>query len=273
MAVVHTWVAGDRWYLDETTGNKAPGVSAINDIVSKPQLDGARLKLAAQYAVDNTEPVAQVAAGDRDAAIVLVRDAAKREWGRKAAEGTRVHGLCEQLMRDLLAGRKSTFNVTEDDKRYLRNYARFIRDFEVEPVYVEQTIWSEDHDYAGQLDLGCWMTIDGKRVLCDVDTKTGASGVWAEAAVQQAAYIYADHIVNPDGEIVDWPEVGPPTRAFALWLRPNGWALLPLDTGANTWSEFLRRRGCYEWRLTQEKRVIGAGINDNPLRKQWRGKT
>lgn len=56
----------------------------------------------------------------------------------------------------------------------------------IKPVFIEQTIWSVSHRYAGTMDLLAW--VNGHRTL--VDYKTSKS-VYPESKLQVAAYIRA----------------------------------------------------------------------------------
>lgn len=285
IGVEHCWPikgSDDRWYKYTETGEQAPGVSAVIDVILKPAIEKWKLNNASVYAISHLGLLTQVATEDQEAAVSLVKGAVWKDANKKADRGTEVHKLCELTMSAILAGKKPRFLATPDDMKYLRNLARWIREFDVRPVATELAVWSKQYLYAGRLDLLCWLNIAGEWVLCIVDFKTGASGIWPDAAIQQTAYRNADHHIDQHGIMRDgWPATtfpgtfkpvdGGPTRAFALWLRPEGKALIPLDTGPMTWQEFLRRRGSYEWQLKESSKVVGKAINENPLVRKWQG--
>ena len=264
-----TYVSGDRWYVDPGTGEKVPGVSAILNMMPKPALVNWAAREAASFAVSNIDVVAALARTDVKAAVDLVKGAPWRKSGKAADSGTEVHGLAETLMRDRIESRKSTFKVPQGTMDFLRNFARFATEFDVIPRMVETTVWDDEHNYAGTLDGFYTLTINGHELDAIVDIKTGASGVWPEASLQQTAYKNAKWYIDPaTGEKRPMPHAD---AAFALWLRPEGWALIPLSTDAQTWEQFLRLRESYEWKRLREKHAVGKAVNKNPLTRKWKG--
>lgn len=266
--VATTYVAGDRYYV-LSDGSKAPGVSSILNMLPKPALPGWAAREAAQFAVSNIEVVAALARTDVKAAVDLVKGAPWRKSGKAADKGTDVHGYAEVLMRDRIEGRKSNFRVPEGTMDFLRNFARFATEFDVVPRMVETTVWDDEVDYAGTLDGFYTLTLDGQELDAIVDIKTGASGVWPEAALQQTAYARAKWYIDPrTGEKLPMPKAD---AAFGLWLRPEGWALIPLAIDDANWEQFKRLRASYEWKRTREKHAVGKAVNKNPLTRKWKG--
>lgn len=263
-----TYVSGDRYYVLRD-GSRAPGVSAILNMLPKPALPGWAAREAASFAVANIDVVAALARTDVKAAVDLVKGAPWRKSGKAADAGTEVHGLAETLMQDRIEGRKSTFRVPQGTMEFLRNFARFATEFDVIPQMVETTVWDDDVDYAGTLDGFYTLTVDGQELDAIVDIKTGASGVWPEAALQQTAYARAKWYIDPlTGTRLPMPKAD---AAFALWLRPEGWALVPLTIDDENWEQFKRLRESYEWKRTREKHAVGKAINKQPLKRQWKG--
>lgn len=261
---------GDRWYIDPGTGDKLPGVSAILAMMPK-SLTKWSARVAAEYAIDNLDVVSALARTDAQAAIDLVRGAPER-YSKKARDlGTEVHAYTEQIMRDRMDGRKSTFRVPSNILDFLKSFARFATEFDVYPEMIETTVWDEEVGYAGTLDARYRLTLpDGREISALVDTKSGASGVWPEASLQQTAYAHAKWYIDPEtGKKEPMPAVD---AAFALWLRPNGWALIPLSIGLEEWEQFKRLRASWEWKHTREKHVVGKAVNQHPLRRQWSGR-
>ena len=262
------YVKGDRWYVHTGSGDQVPGVSAIKNMYPNDALGGWYKKATAQYCVEHISEIQVLASKDKAGAVALVKGHTER-YSRSAADmGTNVHTLCEQLMRDIMAGVKPTFRVTKEEMKYLRNFARFIKEFEVEPVMLETTVWSQTHDYAGTFDLLC--RLKGYPGLSIVDYKSGQSGVYPDAGIQQTGYVWADSYIDDDGKFQDMPDV---ERAFGLWLRPDGWALYPLRTDEVMWEQFLRLRESYRYKTTIESTVVSKPVNTNPLKKKWRGNT
>ena len=269
-------IAGDRWYIDPLTGDKVPGVSSVKDTLAKPGLLYGAVKVAANYAVDNVDTIKALALTDRDAAVDLVKRAHTRDWSKKADFGTGVHIIIEELLR----GHKGV-KVSPDQRKYVVQYAAFMQLFNVKALFVETTVWSSEHKYAGTLDTILELDLtpeqvaaigapavgsgDNGRYVGIVDTKTGASGVWAETALQQVAYKNADYLLLANGKHIDMPAID---FTAALWLRPEGYSFLPLDSGQATWDAFIGLRDAYYWNKQVDS--IGQPLNEGAIKKQWR---
>lgn len=269
--VTTTYIAGDRWYVDPGTGEKLPGVSSILNLLPKPALPNWAAREAATFAVENLDVVSALARTDAKAAIDLVKGAPWRKSGSAADRGTAVHGIAEHLMRDRIENRRSAFSIPAGTRDFLENFARFANEFDVVPQLIETTVWDDEVGYAGTFDGLYRLTVGDTRTELDaiVDIKTGASGVWPEAALQQTAYARAKWFIDPDtGERTPMPQVD---AAFALWLRPQGWALIPLCIDQDNWDQFRRLRDSWEWKRTREKHAVGKAVNKEPLRREWRG--
>lgn len=268
MALVHVWVEGDRWYLDEATGRKAPGVSAIKDFMPKPGLTKWAAKMAALFVVDNIDAVQSLTKRDRDAAYELIKEAPWRKSGKAADKGTDVHHYAEKVARAVMEGAKPKGAIPPGMKPFLVQYVKFLQEFDVEPVMLETAVWNDDPEYIGRFDMLCRLrTISDDLVL--VDTKSGESGIWESTALQQTAYAYAKNYYDEDTETLKpMPEV---VDAYGLWLRPEGFALQPLSTGEEEWEQFKRLHASYMWKLHRGKKVVGRAINKNPIRRKWQG--
>ena len=147
-----TYVSGDRWYIDPGSGAKVPGVSAVLNMMPKPALMRWAAKEAAIFAVREMEAVAALSRSDNQAAIDLIKGAPWRKSGKAADAGTEVHGQTEHLIRDIMASRKSGFRVPVGTMPFLRNFARFMTEFDVTPIAVETTVWDDEVGYAGTFD-------------------------------------------------------------------------------------------------------------------------
>lgn len=249
-------------------GTKAPGVSAIKGMMPKDALVPWAAKMAAFFVVDNIDSVASLVKTDEAAAIDLIKGAPSRKTQRAADNGTLQHGLTEEIARAVQAGRKPQFPVPPGSLPFLKNYARFLKEFNVRPVLIETSVYNDDPAYAGTFDLLAWLEIQGKDYLSIVDTKTAESGIWSDSALQQTAYKKAKYYIDPDdGTLKPMPEV---ELTFGLWLRPNGWALIPLESGDREWEQFKTLHSSYMWKIQREKAVVGKAINKDPLKKKWK---
>lgn len=257
-----------RWYKDTETGNEVPGVSAIVDMMPKGALVPWAARLAAEYVVGNMGEVESMLS-EKDGqkkAINWIKGASSRFAGKAATEGTTVHHYAEEVARAVMNNTKPKADrMPSTVMPYLKNYVRFLKEFDVEPVMLEETIWEDEVGYAGRFDMVCRLrSVDN--ALCIVDTKSGASGVWESVSLQQTAYRYATRwFDNSTQTFKPMPTI---ERTYALWLRPEGFALIPVDSTAAEWEQFQRLRGSLAWKLERGKKVIKPAINKNPIKRQ-----
>lgn len=259
-----------RWYRDTDSGNEVPGVSAIVDMMPKKALTPWAARLAAEYVVGNLEEVSDMLSekdGERKA-IDRIKGASSRFANKASIEGTAVHHYTELIARSIMKNEKPQADrMPQGILPYLKQYVKFIKEFDVEPVMIETTVWDDEVGYAGRLDMACKLrAIDNSLVI--VDTKSGASGVWESVSLQQTAYAYApkwyDEITQT---FKPMPDIG---ATYALWLRPEGFALIPVDSTEAEWEQFKRLRESLEWKLKRGSKVIKPAINRNPIKRQRR---
>ncbi len=84
-----------------------------------------------------------------------------------------------------------------------------------------------------------------------VDYKTGR-GVYGEVALQTAAYRFAEVCVDSDG--VERP-VPPVDGCYVLHIRPEGYELMGLDAGRETFETFLAVLDVYRRAVKEVQRV------------------
>jgi hypothetical protein len=227
-------------------------------------------RLAAEYAVGHMEEVAELLS-ERDGeklAIERIKGASSRYSSKAASEGTLVHHYAEEVARAVMNNTKPKADAMPPGMLpYLKSYVRFLKEFDVEPVMLERAVWNDEVGYAGRFDMVAKLrTIDDS--LCMIDTKSGASGVWESVALQQTAYVRAERVYDDIAQTFSpMPEI---KAAYALWLRPEGFALIPVDTMASEWEQFKRLRGSLEWKLKRAKKVIRPAINKSPIKRQRR---
>jgi hypothetical protein len=211
-------------YIDADTGLKIPGVTTIvGDGVPKPALIAWAANTTAEYALDHWERLGELAPSARLKELKGARYAEKDAAARK---GTQVHKLAQRLV----AGEEVA--VPDELAGHVAAYVRFLDEFDVEPVLVEAVIVSNEHRYCGTLDLvGDLLDVDdpsGGRVRWLLDVKTTRSGVYGETALQLAGYRYADAYLDDDGDEQDMPAVD---RCGVVWVRPDGYDLVPVEVG------------------------------------------
>lgn len=248
---VNTIKRGDsRFYVNPETGAKAPGVTSIINMLPKPFLKFWASKTVATYAVENLGDIVGIALrGDSQGAIDYLKRSPDRETEKAAQTGTEAHDYFERLSKGETIGR-----VHPELRPFVEHYDAFLQEFSPEFVFMEETVWSEAHDYAGSFDA--LATIAGELVW--VDYKTTRSGVHAEVALQLAAYRNADYIIRPDGSRVPLPKG---EAGAVLHVRPEGWSLVPVRCDGPVFDYFLHLREVFRWEKEMKETVIGEPVN------------
>ncbi|MFG3709508.1 hypothetical protein [Micromonospora sp. NPDC047730] len=222
-----------HWYVDADTGERVPGVTTILDQgLPKKALINWSANATAEYAVDNWQDLTALAPSARLKKLQGGRYAAKDE---AANRGTQVHKLGERL----LHGERVV--VPDLLRPYVDSYVRFMDEFQLRARYVEALVYSERHRYCGTLDIFGDILLpdmpeydhlprddDGYVCNCLIDAKTNRSGIFGETALQLAGYRFADYM-QPDPNDPDSAFGMPPvTFTGAVWIRPNGYSLIPV---------------------------------------------
>jgi hypothetical protein len=230
-----------RWYT--WRGEAFASVTTILGTIAKPALVQWAAKLTAREAVDNLERLTDLAALDPDIAVGWLAKAPERAKTKSATTGSLVH-----LAAELLAGGKPA-QVTPETEPLIRHLRRFLDDVRPQFLHQEVAVYSRAHGYAGTADA--FAVIDGEPVIVDFKT---SRGVYAEYSLQLAAYANAEFIGMPDGTEAPVPYVN---RAFVVHLTPDGWRLVPVDTGPETFNAFLGALAIFRWQMQQR-----GGQND-----------
>src|SRR5690606_2486365 len=150
-----------------------------------------------------------VAAGDREGAIDYLKRAPVRDTGEAADLGSEVHDLVERIARGQDVG-----PVHPDLVPYVEAFEAFLSDFEPEFLLMEETVWNEEHGYAGSFDA---IARFGDEVVV-LDYKTTRSGVYPEVALQLTAYSRAEYVLKADGSREDIPSID---AGAVVHLRPE----------------------------------------------------
>lgn len=201
-------------YSDDE-GNKIKGVTTwLNEGTAKPALVNWAAKEAAGYAVDEWDRLNGMSVSER-------LDDIGKGWRKsnKAAmlRGTEIHALAEHLVRG------EPVDAPEHVAGHVDQYARFLDDFDVEPVVVEGVIGNLDvyPPYAGTLDLIADLKGEARQLI---DLKTG-KGVYGEVGFQLAAYRYATILIDGNGDPGPMTEVD---SCSVLHLQADSYALRPV---------------------------------------------
>lgn len=236
---------GHHYKLD---GQSVPGVTTIlSNGIPKPALTNWAAKQAATFAADNLETLAAL---DRDARIDLVKGSPWRDRDAAARRGTEVHRLAERLMHG------DEVDVPEELTGHVDSYMAFLDDFNPDPILIEAVVGHRAHKWMGTLDLVA--KVGGQTLLMDI--KTTRSGIYGETALQLAAYRFAEFYLDDKGQ--EQPMV-PTDGCAAVWVRADGYDLVPVDASGNTYKVFRFAQQIAQWQTVTSKEAVGDVIQPN----------
>lgn len=256
--------SGSRFYVDPETGRKNPGVTSVLNMLPKPFLKAWAAKLVAETAVNNIASVVGLAFSDPKGAIDYLKRSPDRFTKSAADTGSEAHDIFEQI-----ALGNPPKRVHPEMEPFVAHFMEFMEKCEPEFILLEETVWSDEHGYAGSFDALAILhgegagELQGKTLF--MDWKTTRSGVHAEVALQLAGYRFADFVIRPDGSRVPLPEAD---GGAVLHVRPEGWSLVPIETdtvqiGDNEVKVFdylLALREVFDWDVEVNKHVVGTPV-------------
>ena len=239
----HTYSLDRKW---------VPSVSGIlGKTSSKEGLKWWAAKLAAQWCLIHLDEL-DIVGEDRWV------DAARREHDvqSKAAmqRGTQLHSVAERLIygHEVPPVDPDTGEEYPDDVlRMGAQVARFMDRYQVEPVLVEAPVFHEKLRYAGKPDLCADLL--GDRWL--IDYKTGTS-IWPDVALQTCAYAKATHVQLGERDV----PMAQVTRTGCLWVRPDGFQLIPLKFDSHVWQAFQASLRASKFWYQKPEDILGAAI-------------
>jgi hypothetical protein len=232
-----------NYYLD----GRGPitSVTTILKVVDKSgPLVGWAKRITAEAAVRHAaELPAWVKDFGDDGAVGMLTKASNVIRDKAANAGSEIHTLAEAIVKG------SEVEVPVDLAPYVNSFLRWRTDFEPEYLAAEEMVYSH-HGYAGTFDAIC--RIAGETWMLDYKT---SKGVYAETALQLAAYAAADFIGRPgDPNRYAIPAVD---QFGVVHIRPEGAELVPFDvTGA--FDAFLAFKRGAEWRLREG--IVGQPV-------------
>lgn len=208
----------------EVDGKSLPGVTTVLKMLPKPALIDWAGRTTAEYAVDHWNELAELRVSERLARLNKARFA---ERDAAARRGTDVHRLAErwQAGEDVIP--------PEELRGHTESYFDFLDRLDVQAVAVETVVANRTVGYCGTFDLVA--DLAGERWMLDI--KTGRSGIYPEAALQQCAYMRAEVYLAADGTEKPLADLKV-QRAGGLHVRADGWDLYPLDTSGIVWDYF-----------------------------------
>lgn len=234
----------NHWYVDLNNGNaRVKGVTTWIDAgTPKKALINWAGNATAEYAVDNWDALAGLSPSARMKKMQGGRYESKDE---AANRGTQVHKFGERLM----AGEKVT--VPDLLAPYVDSYVRFMDEFQLRARVVEGLVYSDTGNHCGTFDIYGDILLpdleeyehlprDSDGFVCDVlmDAKTNRSGIFGETALQLAAYRFS-RFMQPDPKDPGTAEPMPNVNwTCAVWIRPNGYSLIPVHTDESVYRAF-----------------------------------
>lgn len=228
----------------------------------KPALLPWAVKRTALCAVDELDIVQAMAKRDRDGAVDYLERARYRSSEPKRKLGTWIHEAAEAYVLQAPYPEPNELQAP-----ILAQFVAFLDTFAPEYVAVEAPVFSREQHYAGTLDAIVQIThpelalawgITGRPITLLIDYKTSSSGVYAEAALQLAAYRHAETFLGmPSADEAPMPHVD---GTAVLWLRPDGYSLVPVRTDADVFRSFLyvREVARFQWELSGN--VVGRAV-------------
>jgi hypothetical protein len=207
-------------------------------------------KEAAEAAVTNWDIVSELCKRDPAGAVDYLKTAHRRKSRAASDLGSAAHDYFERLARGERVVDKS---VHMDVKPHVRWFREFLDEVQPEFLYLEETVWSDTHKYAGSFDAIA--RVDGEIVILDWKT---SRAIYDSVALQLSAYRYADRIILAEtGESVSMPKI---VGGGALHIRPEGWALHPVQCDETVFATFQHLRGVFDWEKEGKRGVIGKPI-------------
>jgi hypothetical protein len=247
-----------RYHQYSLDGARVPGVTTvINRALAKPGLVYAAAREAGLWAANH---VAELDPGNVDPWVKSAAGAHRDVWDASARRGTLLHDAARQLVNGepLTPVDEATGEQWPDDViRSAEQLARFMDEWDAQPVLAERPVFHEVHKYAGTIDLVADLS-DGNRWL--LDYKTGASGVYPEHALQLAAYRYATHVqvLGDTDELELQDDRMPHThRAGVVWVRPDGYQLIPVRADSAWFQVFLAMLPIHRWAGLRHEESVG----------------
>lgn len=201
-------------------------------------------KLVAEGAVEafRNGTLAALVAEDPEDAVRHLKGMPNKKRERAANAGTTIHSWVEA---HILGAEPPIVPI------HLRPQLEQFRAFEekYKPRYLaaEATVYNRRERYAGTLDIIA--EIDGRIGL--IDTKSG--GLYAEAAMQLAAYRNAEYIGGPDGVEHPLPKVD---FTAVLHIQPESFRLVEVLSTDEVFYAFRVAREMFRWETDLSKRVL-----------------
>jgi hypothetical protein len=229
-------------------GRPADGVTTlIGDGTRKKALEAWGIRSVAEYAAKHLDQLVQMQPMGEAAIVQALKQSPYTERDQAANRGTEVHALAEELIH----GRP--VDVPPELAGHVDSYVRFLDDWQPEPILVERTVAHRKWNYCGTFDA-VYRLPDGRVVIGDI--KTSRSGIFAEAALQLAAYRHAEVYLDDDGAEKPMADLGIDDIGHGLWIRRYGYDVLPIPIGESVFRAFLHIAYGARW-MRDNRNIVG----------------
>lgn len=220
-----------RFYFDGL-----PSVTnVIEHVVATPAIAFWHAKIVGEYAVYRRDEWLPLADTSPEIAVQRLKQVPRKIAKEAAALGTIVHEAAHAAVTS-----RALPKIPPAVQPFVDSWNKFCDDLQPCFLVAEATV-SSDHGYAGSFDA--IVRIDG---LGDVliDYKT-AIDTYVEAALQLSAYRHANQLLDPDHDT--WRNMMPVDAAAVLHLREDGYSLLRVDAGPETFEAFKAAVKLFNW--------------------------
>lgn len=199
-----------RYFLDK---QPIPGVTTLLKGIPKPALVYWSARTVAEYVADNIDSVAaMLEQGGRGPTVAFLKEVPWQQRDAAGARGTDIHALAELLVHG------NDVDVPPAIAGHVQGYARWLDEWQPEPIFTERPVYHRSQWYAGTPD---YIGVMGGSTWC-LDWKT-SKGVYGDAACQVAAYINAEHYqADPQQPDLPMPEI---ERGGVVHITPEGTTL------------------------------------------------
>ena len=209
-------------------GVKVPGVTTITGNFKSGALAKYPGTATANYAVNNWESLSAMPPADRLKALLAGQFA---DRNAAAGRGTEVHRVAARI-----AAGEENVPYADELAGHVNAYRDFLDRLEPKVRAVELIVGNRAHRYCGTLDLIADLgpvehegaIIPPARWLLDVRRIARAYGPKPRCNCADTSGPKFSSARNGDERPMSWLEV---ERCGAIWVRGDGWDLVPLDTG------------------------------------------
>ena len=219
-----------RYRLD---GAYVPGVTGILGVLDKPAIPKWAAGQVAEYVADHPDGVETLRQMGRDPMVQALKNLPWAKRDQAGARGNLLHDHAEALLKG------EEIDVADEHVPVMEAALTFMADWQIEPLLIEASVASREHQWAGTLDLiARYVRPDtGHAGTGTFDWKSGKA-LYPEYAWQLAAYGHAE-FTGLNGNENPLPATD---GSFGVQIRADGYDVAPFAYGPAIYDEFLQIR-------------------------------